>query len=323
MENYVFAALLSLLIPLSYLLLASRGKAVVASLLWLIWPIFVLIAIIIWEIITRPAVPDALNNALLGISLITAFLLIPWLAFALPVLAICLFVRRFYRPAPVLTPIAPAGPGPSAVEPPPCTASDEQHTQSQQPAVGLITGTVEGSLHTSPDGTIRVETFSAEWSNSHWVWTPRVTDLLTGEVVLDLTNTDWDASISFPAPRQTRLSMRRYHAGGGLTVMLDHAQQLYHITAIQDLHETRQPAPLSDVLAGLEEASRCSSASLTQRRPPTIKPRLQKSQTIAIFAVMIAMALIGLIFVRHGDSETTQPANSEIITVPEGGFRPR
>lgn len=323
MEKYEFPALLSLLIPLSYLLLASRGKAVFASMLWLVWPIFVLIAIIIWESVTRPPVPNALNNALLGISLITAFLLIPWLAVALPVLAICLFFRRFYRPAPVATPIAPAGPSPSAVEPLTSTASGEQHPQPEQPVVEPITGTVEGALHTSPDGTIQVETFSAEWSNSHWVSTPRVTDLLTGEVVLDLTNTDWDASISFPAPRQTRLNMRRYHAGGGLTVMLDLAQQLYHITAIQGLDEARQPAALSDVLAGLEEASRCSLASLAPRGQPTIQPRPAKSQTIAIFAVLIATAMIVLIFARQGDGKTTHPTNSEIITVPEGGFRPR
>jgi hypothetical protein len=53
-------------------------------------------------------------------------------------------------------------------------------------------------LRLSPDGTIRVEIEAAEWGNSHWVYSPRVIDVPTGRVVLDLWGTDWDATVDFP-----------------------------------------------------------------------------------------------------------------------------
>ena len=80
----------------------------------------------------------------------------------------------------------------------------------------------------SPDGTIRVELAMVEWSNTHWVNSPRVTDVATGRIMLDLWNTDWDAEVSFPVARVV-LDLRRYHAGGGCGANLHIDTDLFEI----------------------------------------------------------------------------------------------
>jgi hypothetical protein len=59
-----------------------------------------------------------------------------------------------------------------------------------------------------------VELEAVEWSNTHWARSPRVTEIATGRVLLDLWGTDWDAWPSFPRRQTVRLSLRRYHRGG-------------------------------------------------------------------------------------------------------------
>jgi hypothetical protein len=44
----------------------------------------------------------------------------------------------------------------------------------------------------SPDGRYKLETDSMEFRMSHWVDRPRVSDLQTGEMILDLAGTEWD-----------------------------------------------------------------------------------------------------------------------------------
>ena len=45
---------------------------------------------------------------------------------------------------------------------------------------------------TSPDGNYRLVTDSTEFRMSLWVDRPRITDLRSGEMILDLTGTGWD-----------------------------------------------------------------------------------------------------------------------------------
>jgi hypothetical protein len=66
----------------------------------------------------------------------------------------------------------------------------------------------------APDGALVVELEAVEWSNTHWARSPRVTEIATGRVLLDLWGTDWDAWPSFPRRQTVRLSLRRYHRGG-------------------------------------------------------------------------------------------------------------
>jgi hypothetical protein len=100
------------------------------------------------------------------------------------------------------------------------------------PVVASVGVRLEGTQitrHESPDHTVRVDLAAVEWSNSHWVESPRVTDLATGRVVLDLWNTDWDATVSFPRDRCVRLGFRRYRHAGALAVEIDLVRESYRV----------------------------------------------------------------------------------------------
>jgi hypothetical protein len=112
----------------------------------------------------------------------------------------------------------------------------------------------------SPDGAIRVDLASVEWGNSLWVNSPRVTALPGGEVVLDLWGTDWDAAASFPVNRCVRLDLRRFHEGGNLTVDLDLRRGTYQIIAEPGQDGPGSPAPLADIVSGLDASARRSAA---------------------------------------------------------------
>jgi hypothetical protein len=107
----------------------------------------------------------------------------------------------------------------------------------------------------APDGTARVDLDTVEWSNSHWVNSPRVIDLADGRVVLDLWGSDWDAAVSFPGERRVRLGFRRYHQGASLAAEIDLSRDTYRI--VSELgHEGPLPeAPLRDIASGLEESA--------------------------------------------------------------------
>jgi hypothetical protein len=63
----------------------------------------------------------------------------------------------------------------------------------------------------SPDGKYKLETDSIEFRMSHWVDRPRVSDLQTGEMILDLAGTEWDV-MNFVWKEEGRLwlELRRY-----------------------------------------------------------------------------------------------------------------
>lgn len=109
--------------------------------------------------------------------------------------------------------------------------------------------------HTAPDGTLRVDVESVEWFNTHWVNTPRVIDLGSGQVLLDLWDTDWDAMVSFPAPRCVRLGMRRYRSGITLTLELDLGRDEYRISFAAGSQTSLPSGPLADVARALEACS--------------------------------------------------------------------
>lgn len=117
----------------------------------------------------------------------------------------------------------------------------------------------------SPGGTIRVDLATVEWSNTHWVNSPRVTALPGGDVLLDLWGTDWDAVVSFPGHRRVRLDLRRYHAGGNLSVDLDSDRQTYQIVAEPGHDGTLEAAPLAGIVNGIEASARRVAARAMPR----------------------------------------------------------
>ncbi|MBV9829249.1 MAG: hypothetical protein JO001_26830 [Alphaproteobacteria bacterium] len=90
--------------------------------------------------------------------------------------------------------------------------------------------TAHTTVHLSADGSLRVELAQVEWSNTHWVASPRVTELATGRIVLDLWNTDWDAEVSFPGERCVSLDLRRYSGLRGVRAFLDLANERFLIS---------------------------------------------------------------------------------------------
>lgn len=117
----------------------------------------------------------------------------------------------------------------------------------------------------SPDGALVVDLVSIEWGNTHWVNSPRVTEIATGAVLLDLWNTDWDGMVSFPEDGTLALGLRRYHAGGGCSVVIDAAMRRYTIT---EPEEAARSGPLAEIVPALEVAA----ASTPMERRPQIQP---------------------------------------------------
>ncbi|MDO9362645.1 MAG: hypothetical protein Q7T60_06950 [Sphingopyxis sp.] len=110
--------------------------------------------------------------------------------------------------------------------------------------------------HISPDGTIRIDTEAVEWGNSHWVLTPRVIDIMSGRVVLDLWNSDWDATISYPGNRRVALDFRRYHFSGDLAIELDLENDLYRITREPGATGEFPSGPLAEAADAMEASGR-------------------------------------------------------------------
>jgi hypothetical protein len=95
----------------------------------------------------------------------------------------------------------------------------------------------------SPDGAIRVDYSPNEAGPSRWVFSPRVTHVPTGDVLLDLwdpVHWRWDGSAAFEAPATVSLTLRRYPDGmHSLVVTIDADQRTYVITGDVDVDEIR------------------------------------------------------------------------------------
>ncbi|MCA8933970.1 MAG: hypothetical protein KDA49_15955 [Rhodospirillaceae bacterium] len=105
----------------------------------------------------------------------------------------------------------------------------------------------------APDGCAVVDLEAVEWFNTHFVVSPRVTDVSRGRVVLDLWTTDWGAVVSFPRPGCVRLGLRRYRGGGHLGAELDLGSGRYRIDAGPNSEAALAEGPLADVARALED----------------------------------------------------------------------
>ncbi|HLY54816.1 MAG TPA: hypothetical protein VKS60_04625 [Stellaceae bacterium] len=168
-------------------------------------------------------------------------------------------------------------------------------------------------LRLSPDGSIRVELASVEWSNTHWVNSPRVVEVATGRVLLDLWGTDWDADASFPLDRSVALDLRRYHFGGSCQASLHLAAD--NFTIFEDAPAPRVVGPIAGIVPALEAASRRSSA-LAPRAARTPRPVGRRQLLIALAILVGALAAIaGISFVVV--TLTPAPPPPKLSTVPE------
>jgi hypothetical protein len=138
----------------------------------------------------------------------------------------------------------------------------------------------------APDGSLMVELQWVEWSNSHWVRSPRVTEIAMGRVLLDLWGTDWDASPSFPRPGAVRLGFRRYHVGGHAEAEIDLAPERYIL--IESSGSTS--GPLDKLPQALEQASRRTAASPR----PLSAPRRPAARSWLVALLILGGALAAI-----------------------------
>ncbi|HEX8402079.1 MAG TPA: hypothetical protein VF628_10275 [Allosphingosinicella sp.] len=315
MNVYLVLATASLIIPAIYLLAAARGRFRRAVTLWLCWPLVIYVALALWEALTRPPVSDPFANALLGLSLISAIVLIPWLLISAVVLGLAYVLRMFLK--------RPSSTPSEKQRPEPAKAPSEPNREVEGAALGVSRPGVSDDLEQTPsDRTIRVEFEPIEWYNNLWLSPPRVIDVITGHIILDLWGQDWDARAEFPGPRQVLLECWRY-SGAAVTLILDLDSASYGILHLRNVEGPFPSAPLSQVARGLEEASGRSTAAtraLAGHRPQ-IAPAKAKWRAMLLVA-MGMVAAIALIAVIARQAEESSHPSPEVIAVPEGGFRP-
>jgi len=167
----------------------------------------------------------------------------------------------------------------------------------------------------APDGSVRVELAAVEWSNTHWVNSPKVTDLASARVVLDLWNTDWDADASFPHPRTVALRLRRYRSPGGFHLTLDVAHDTFVL--LDEAEEPPLQGHLDDVNTALAKASDTAA-----RRPrldgsvPSPSPRIGKRQWLVALAILCG-ALVSLAATSAVLISLDTPPKVELIPLPK------
>ena len=169
----------------------------------------------------------------------------------------------------------------------------------------------------APDGALKVDLQLVEWSNTHWVRSPRVTEIATGRVLLDLWGTDWDAWPTFPRAGTVRLSFRRYHFGGSAEVEIELAPERYILFE----GAGAVTGPLRDLPEALEAASRRAAAAAPPR-PMIAPPRVTARSWLV--ALLILVGTLGLIAAATLITLKVQgdPAPPRLDTIPPMPGRP-
>ncbi len=161
----------------------------------------------------------------------------------------------------------------------------------------------------APDGSLLVELVAAEWGNTHWVRSPRVTEIATGRVLLDLWGTDWDGPWpSFPRRGAVRLSLRRYHFGGVAEVEIELAPERYVL--IEGAGATF--GPLRDLPKALEDASRRGHPPRRETAPLRATGRSWLVAGLILAGALAAIAAATWITIRLQG----HPAPQRLDTIP-------
>jgi hypothetical protein len=150
----------------------------------------------------------------------------------------------------------------------------------------------------SPDQTIRLEFLVSEWAPSLWTHTPRVTEVATGEVFLDLWGTSWDAQTAWVGANGLRLDLRRYDRPGTITLLLDIGGGSYRIG-----EGGGTARPLADVRRGMNEAfeavhqryleSLTTPADTDADRAEQDKPSKDSDNRVALVRALLRALMFG------------------------------
>jgi hypothetical protein len=142
----------------------------------------------------------------------------------------------------------------------------------------------------SPDGALLAEFLVQTQLMSHETRTPRLTDTATGEVLLSLDDSLFDASVSWLGPRQVRLHLRHYAMDGSLHVELDAERKVWSIPEQQtgDL-------PLATISKELPKRFRRAAQAVPKAQPlARPKNRTDGLLTLAVIALVVAAIAFGV-----------------------------
>ncbi|MDB5659454.1 MAG: hypothetical protein JWS10_2069 [Cypionkella sp.] len=95
--QYWLQAILAATIVLVMLAAVPRRWTVWVMVLVVVSPVGIYVAVVVWEAITQPGAENVLANAMLGFSLLSAILIIPWAIACVVLFAVGLGLRRLFR----------------------------------------------------------------------------------------------------------------------------------------------------------------------------------------------------------------------------------
>jgi hypothetical protein len=193
-----------------------------------------------------------------------------------------------------------------------------RRTRAGQPAVPFY-------RRISPDGVVRIELEAVEWGNSHWVYAPRVIEIASGEVILDLWGTDWDATISYPGYARVALDFRRYHFSGDLGIELDLGARIYRILREPGGIEPLPSGPLTEARSAMEESGRrvaAFAAAQNAARPlwdsaPASPFAAWRTALIIIFVAAVLIVVATLLSIDKSSQPDPSPVLIREIPKPD------
>ena len=172
----------------------------------------------------------------------------------------------------------------------------------------------------STDGANRVDLQSVEWSNSHWVNSPRVIEIASGRVVLDLWNTDWDATVTFLDGSVVRLDMIRYRRGGNASLELDLAANTYRLQCVGRAGSGDRSGGLESLADAFSNLSVSGAQEQARIWPPGTAPGQKAAPSpLAAWrsaALILVVALIAIVAIGIIARQSSEPDRRKLDSVP-------
>jgi hypothetical protein len=149
---------------------------------------------------------------------------------------------------------------------------------------------------TSPDGLYKVEFDEREMRMSHWVCSPRIIDVNSNKVLLDLWNTQWDAEVSFEDSGEVLLSLRHYPGNiSGFDVHINPPRDTYYF---EDQPECIERLP--DLRQRLDQRYLKRQQEVDALSPSAPIPLSTKIGRVWQHVQLLLMLILGLLFAIGG-----------------------
>jgi hypothetical protein len=184
-------------------------------------------------------------------------------------------------------------------------AAAAAHAETKDPANRDI------GRRVAPDGSLLVDLQASEWANGHWVRSPRVIEIATGRILLDLWGTDWDAAVSFPRAGTVRLSLQRYYFGGSAQAEIEARGDLYRLSG----RSGTTTGPLAELPSALEHAAR-AVAPRAGARPVVPRPRATARNWLVALLILAGASACVAVAAALTLQAGNEPAKQKLDTIP-------